>query len=138
MRVGGSKFVRGTGAAFFVEANGSVTGVVTLRDEYGGPPGYIHGGVLAALIDEAMGAAAWHAGHRSFAAHLDFDYRQPVPPGVEVRVSARVDRIEGRKAFTSGVLTLPDGTVAVEGKGLFVEVKNLPADTEFQFGETKA
>jgi len=89
MRVHRSKFARGIGATFYVEADGRVTATVVMREEYSGPPGYIHGGVLAALIDEAMGAAAWHAGHRSFAAHLEFDYRQPVPPEMEVYVSAR-------------------------------------------------
>ncbi len=95
-------------------------------------------GIGAVFYVEADGrvTAAWHAGHRSFAAHLDFDYRQPVPPGVEIRVSAGVERIEGRKAFTSGTLTLPDGSVAVEGSGIFVAVEGLREDAGLRFGET--
>lgn len=134
-RVQGSRFSSWIGAQFYVETDGSVTVKAVLREEHGGPPTYVHGGVLAALIDEAMGAAAWHAGHRSFAVNLNFNYRQPVSPGVEIWVSARVERIEGRKAFTSGVLTLPDGAVAVEGTGIFVSVADLPDDGGFRFGE---
>ena len=136
LRVHGSKFSKWIGARFYVEADGSITATAVLREEHGGPPTYTHGGVLAALIDEAMGAAAWHAGHKSFAVNLNFNYRQPVPPYVEVRVSARIDHIEGRKAFTSGALMLPDGTVAVEGTGIFVAVADLPDDSGFQFIET--
>lgn len=131
-RVQGSRFSSWIGAQFYVDSDGSVTVSAVLRDEHCGPPSYIHGGVLAALIDEAMGAAAWHAGHRSFAVNLNFNYRQPVSPGVEIQVSARVERIEGRKAFTSGTLTLPDGNMAVEGTGIFVAVPDLPDENAFQ------
>src|SRR5262245_26947039 len=97
LRVHGSKFSKWIGAQFYLELDGSITVTAMLRDEHGGPPTYVHGGVLAALIDEAMGAAAWHAGHKAFAVNLNLNYRQPVPPHVEGRVSARIDRIEGRK-----------------------------------------
>jgi uncharacterized protein (TIGR00369 family) len=133
-RVRGSKFSNWIGAQFYLESDGSVTVMAVLREEHGGPPQYAHGGVLAALLDEGMGAAAWHAGHKSVAANLTVNYRHPVPPGIAVQVSARLDRIEGRKAFTSAVLTLPDGTTAAEGAAIFVAVPGLPEDGSFEFG----
>ena len=134
-QVRGSKFSTWIGAEFYVEPDGRVTVTAVLREEHGGPPGHTHGGVLAALLDEAMGAAAWHAGHKSVAANLTVNYKQPVPVGSEIRVSARVERIEGRKAYTAGALTLPDGTIAAEGTAIFIAVSTLPDDGSFQFGK---
>lgn len=87
-----------------------------------GPPGFAHGGLLASVIDEAMGKAAWLAGHRAYAARLEIDYRKPVPIGTSARFEAWVERSEGRKCFTLCVVKI-DGVVAVEGKGLFVTVR---------------
>jgi len=134
-RVRGSKFSQWIGAQFYLEADGSITVQATLRDAQGGPPGHIHGGVLASLLDEAMGAAAWQAGHKSLAANLSVNFKQAVPVGCEVLVSARVERIEGRKAYTRGTLTLPDGTVAAEATALFIAVPDLPDDGGFVLGE---
>lgn len=125
-RIKGSRFVFGAKpggfeAAFYADEQGNATGTVIIDESKEGPPGHAHGGSLATLIDEAMGAAAWNQGYRVLAANLNFNFRRPVPLNTGVYVSGRVERKEGRKIFTSGALTLPDGTVAVEGTGIFVE-----------------
>lgn len=129
-RIGGSRFIFGAkpggfAAAFFVEEDGTIAGKVTLDDAKQGPPGHAHGGALATLIDEAMGAAAWNRGHRVLAANLNFNYRRPVPLHVEVQVRGKIERIDGRKIHTSGVIVLPGEIVAVEGTGLFIEAPQL-------------
>jgi uncharacterized protein (TIGR00369 family) len=125
-QIGGSVFIFGAqpggfAATFFVDQDGNVNGKVIFDDTKQGPPGHAHGGALATLIDEAMGAAAWNHGHRVLAANLNFNYRRPVPLNVEVAVQGRVERVDGRKIHTSGAILLPDGTPAVEGTGLFIE-----------------
>ena len=113
----------GLGLTFFQDVAGNrVVADLTIPLKCQGPPGFAHGGLLAAVLDEAMGKAAWLAGHRAYAAHLEFDYRKPVPVGAAARFVAWVDRSEGRKAFTLCVVKLGD-VVAVEGKGLFVSVR---------------
>ena len=131
----GSRFSQWIGAQFYLEADGSVTVQAALREEHGGPPGHIHGGVLASLLDEAMGASAWQAGHKSVAANLTVNFKLPVPVGSNVSVSAQVERIEGRKAFTRATLALPDGTAAVEATAIFIAIPNLPDDGGFALGE---
>ncbi len=108
------------------DAAGTARGTVTLHLQQEGPPRHVHGGVLASLIDEVMGAAVWATGKRSLAANLNINYRHPAPLDCELRVTGRIDRIEGRKTYTSGEVLLPDGTVAIEGTGLFIE---MPVDS---------
>lgn len=123
--VQGSAFVggeppSGLGARFhFVEGVARLEYVIGATLE--GPPGHAHGGALAALLDEAMGAAAWLGGYRVLAVHLSFDYRRPVAVGATVQVTGEVERSEGRKVFTRGAITLADGALAVEAHGVFVE-----------------
>lgn len=85
-----------------------------------GPPGHAHGGSVAAVLDEAMGAAAWHSGHPVVAAHLAVDFRGMVPVGLEAVVEARIERVEGRKVRTSGRLLGAGDEVLAEGNGLFI------------------
>lgn len=116
-----SRFCVALGVEYRLEDDGSVTGVVTLQPEQEGPPFHVHGGVLAALVDEAMGAAAWASGKRVLSVNLNFNYRKPVPLGVPLRIVGRITGRERRKTFTSGQVLLPDGALAVEGTGIFVD-----------------
>lgn len=125
-RIGGSTYIFGPkpggfDAKYYADSQGNVHGTIWIDAAKEGPPGHAHGGSLATLIDEAMGASAWNHGYRVVAANLNFDYRKPVPLDTEIHVYGTVERKEGRKVFTRGHITLPDGTVAVEGTGIFVE-----------------
>ena len=120
----GSTFVsgeEGIGAHFYVMDDGTVRATLTPRERQEGPPGLAHGGALASLLDEAMGAAAWAAGHRVLAVNLNVSFKQPVTLGTEIRVVGCVERVEGRKVFTAGQITLPDDSIAAESVGIFVE-----------------
>jgi len=125
----GSCFVCGTknphsiGLAWWLEDGGIVTSEFTLTDAQQGPPGHAHGGASAAILDEAMGVAVWAAGLRVVAVNLKIDYRRPVPLGQRVAVRARISRHNKRKAWTRGEIVLQDGTVAVEGRGIYVPAK---------------
>lgn len=126
MRIGGSTFVLGKkpggfGARFYMDDEGKISGKVVIDTTKEGPPGHAHGGSLATLIDEAMGAACWQNGYQVLAVNLNFNYKRPVPLDTEVTITGKVVRKEGRKVHTSGAVVLPDGTVAVEGTGVFVE-----------------
>lgn len=123
--VRGSRFVTaapplGLGAAYRLQDD-AILAEYTLGPTLEGPPRHAHGGVLAALLDEAMGAAAWHNGRRVVAVHLAFDYRHPVPLGQPIRIKGWVEKVEGRKVFARSTITLSDERIAVEGQGIFVE-----------------
>ena len=127
--VSSSKFIDVLGAQFHLLDDGRVTASFLVGEALQGPPGYAHGGSLAALLDEAMGAASWFAGNRTVSVHLGFDYKRPVPLGAQIQVSGQVDRREGHKVFTSGVIILSDGTAAVSAEGISVDAPQLLNET---------
>lgn len=97
-----------------------------------GPPGHAHGGALAAILDEIMGAAAWAKGHRVMAVHLEFDYKVPVPLDIEVVflgwIDAGGDHTKSRKVLTRATVTLPDGRVAAAARGVFAQIPEALAE----------
>lgn len=94
----------------------------TLTAAMQGPPGHAHGGSLAAVMDEAMGRLLWERGYCVVAARLEFDYRAPTPLQVPLRVEAEMLPRRKRSIPTTARIVLPDGTVSVEARGVFVEM----------------
>lgn len=87
-----------------------------------GPPGHAHGGAMAAVLDEAMGAAVWLEGRIVVAARLATDFRRLLPLGTDALFTAWVERAEGRKLMARGRLLAADGAPFAEAEGLFVEI----------------
>jgi acyl-coenzyme A thioesterase PaaI-like protein len=52
-----------------------------------------HGGLVALLLDEAVGWAAWHAGHPGVTGRLQVSYRRPLKLGEPVRVVGKVENV---------------------------------------------
>lgn len=102
-----------------------VSGEFETRQAHQGFPGMAHGGIAAAAIDEAMGWAMYAAGAWAMTARLEVKYRQPLPLGERLEVSAEVVRDRGRRLEAEGRLRIVDGPVVAEAKALFLR---LPAD----------
>ena len=86
---------------------------------YEGPPGCIHGAVIAATFDIVFTAANILAGAAGPTASLTLRYRRPTRLYEEAVFEATVERTEGRRTFTSGRL-VQGGVVTVEAEGVFV------------------
>ncbi len=102
-------------------AEGGVAGRFFVKQDHQGPPGYAHGGVIAAAVDEGMGYLLWVVQHPAVTAHLEVDYKKPVPVGSRLELEAQLDGEEGRKIHASLTGTV-DGVVAVEARALFMKV----------------
>ena len=106
-------------------------GVVRARfavpDRFQSWAGMVHGGMVALMLDEAVGWAAWHAGRPGVTGRLEVRYRQPLRLGEEVEIAGRVERTRRtltyadawieraggeRVAEASAVLMAADATVA--------------------------
>lgn len=98
-----------------------VRGTVTFGWAYQGPPGHLHGGYVAALFDEALGFAQSMTGNPGMTGTLTTRYRKPTLLLVELRIEARVLRIEGRKIFTAAKLYAGDMLTA-EAEGIFISI----------------
>ena len=94
-----------------------------------GPPDHVHGGAMAAILDEAMGGAAWQSGHPVVAANLDISFRHMLPLDAACVVEARITAADGRKITTTATLRDRDGgQVFAEGRGVFVVLEKRHLD----------
>lgn len=89
-----------------------------------GPPGHVHGGAMAAALDEAMGAVCWMNDHKTVAASISVKFIAMLPLETETIVESRIERIEGRKIFTRATLTNAAGDLVAQGSGLFIVLKD--------------
>lgn len=99
--------------------DGSIRSELTMRPIHEGPPGGVHGGFVAALLDQLLGTANIVYGVGAMTAGLNVRYRRPTPIGVPLTLTARTDRIEGRKIFATGEITA-DGVVTAQAEGIFI------------------
>lgn len=113
------------GVVFYERDDGAVVAQVTFREAQQGPPGHAHGGMIAAVLDEAMGAAVWRAGHRAAALRVEVDYLRPIPLNHTMHVEARVGDVTGRAVRALARLSFSDGTAAATAYGIFVEAPHL-------------
>jgi acyl-coenzyme A thioesterase PaaI-like protein len=120
---GDDRSVGSMGLSFAVDGD-RVVATFTPRHEHRGAPGFLHGGFAAMALDETLAAVGWLLdGQHVVTATLELRYRHPVPLAAgPLRVEAwRVDaRGSSRRWRVEGRLLLADGTVAVEGRGVFV------------------
>lgn len=109
------------GVEWYLDEENQVEARFTFTLRHQGPPGYVHGGASAAVLDEAMGLAIWYAGFRAVTANLVVDYLKPVPLGELVQIHGALSGKTNRRVEATGTIVLPDGTVAVSAKGIYVE-----------------
>ena len=89
--------------------------------ETGGPPGHAHGGAVAAVMDEALGLAAWAAGYAIVVGNLNVSFRNMLPLEQVVTLESRVISSEGRKIMVHGRLFSGD-TLYAEGECLCITI----------------
>jgi uncharacterized protein (TIGR00369 family) len=113
------------GLTLYVDDHGVMTAEFILNDAQQGPPGHAHGGASAAILDEAMGLVAWAMGLKVAAVNLEINYHKPLPLHRPLTLEARVTEQDEHKVFSAGEICLPDGTVAVSGRGIYVVAPKL-------------
>lgn len=97
----------------------TVVGECTLQPIHEGPPGAVHGGWVATLLDQLLGHASAASGNRGFTAELKVRYRRPTPYGVPLTLRGRTDKVDGRRVHTSAEIVVDD-VVTAEAEGLFL------------------
>ncbi|MBP7929936.1 MAG: PaaI family thioesterase [Acidimicrobiia bacterium] len=97
-----------------------VRGTVTCSAAYEGPPGHVHGGIVAGIFDQLLGFANCSLEHLGMTARLEVDYRAPTPLMTELSLAARRQSLDGRKLFVEGTISVGD-TITARALGLFVQ-----------------
>jgi acyl-coenzyme A thioesterase PaaI-like protein len=95
------------------------TGEVVVGPLFQGGPGLVHGGIIALLIDHAMGCVAARPDRPAMTVKLALRYRRPTPLGLPLTVTAGLQRTEGRQLHLSASIAA-DGEVTVEADGVFL------------------
>ncbi len=98
-----------------------VRGRVVFGAAYEGPPGCVHGGVIAASFDEVLGFTQSMDGNPGMTGTLVVRYRKPTPLQIELDFEGRVVRSEKRKILTEARLYAKKELCA-EAEGIFVRV----------------
>ena len=87
-----------------------------------GYPGRMHGGVVSAMLDEAMGYAVYYAREWGATARLNARFRRPVPMDRRLRVEAWIVRNRGRLIELRAELRSLDGELLAEADGIFMKL----------------
>lgn len=104
--------------------DGTVRCDLELGIEYQGPPGCVHGGIVALLFDEILGLSNAAAGSVGMTADLRVTYKSPTPLNAPLRFEAKQERVEGRKIWASATLHTGDRLCA-STEALFIEPRGI-------------
>jgi len=102
--------------------DGMVTGRARFGRAYEGPPGHVHGAIIAAVFDQLLGISVLASGRMGMTGTLSIKYRAPTPLHTDVVFDGRAERASGRKIVARGRLRAGE-TLCAEAEGLFVKLR---------------
>ena len=109
---------------FYETTPGEVVVEYTVPEQFQGYPGVVHGGVVAAMLDEVTGRV--HMGgyppRFMFTARLDIHYRKNVPTGKPLRIIGHAGKSRERTATATGQIFGPDGELLADAEAVLVNV----------------
>jgi uncharacterized protein (TIGR00369 family) len=103
--------------------NRKIVGRFVLGERYQGGAGFAHGGIIATLLDEAMGKVCRFREVRAVTAELTVEYLKPVNVQSEIIVEGRETEQKGRNLFMAGEIRNEVGEVLARGTGRFVIIR---------------
>ena len=120
----GRKNTHGLHLKFYETSPGEVTVEYTVPEQFQGYPGVVHGGVVAAILDEVTGRTQMGASppRFMFTARLDIRYRKNVPVGRPLKIIGRAGVIRERTAIATGQIFGPEGDLLAEAEAVLVNV----------------
>ncbi len=101
-----------------------------LSQRYTGPPGHAHGGIIATILDEAMGKANKLSNVVAVTSEMTVQYLKPVPLGEPLVVEGWGERVLGRIHTNMAEIRNGDGTVLARSTGKFIVI-----DPQKMFGK---
>jgi len=93
-----------------------------LGKRYTGPPGHCHGGIIATILDEAMGKVNKLRHVVALTSQITVNYLKPVPLNKPLRVESREVRVRGRQHINMAEIFDPKGEVLARSRGTFIAV----------------
>jgi len=100
--------------------NRRIVGRFVLGNRYQGGGGFAHGGIIALLLDEAMGKVCRFREVRAVTRELSVEYLKPVAVDREIVVEGREKQMQGRNLFLTAEIRNGSGDLLARGQGRFV------------------
>jgi acyl-coenzyme A thioesterase PaaI-like protein len=118
----------GLSMKFYETSSDEVIAEYTVPERYQGYPGVVHGGIVAAMLDEVVGRTAMIEDHNRFwvTAKMEIRYRNTVPIGEPLRLIGRLEKKRGRLTVASAELRLPDDSVGADVKAVLADQIDTP------------
>jgi len=104
---------------------GRVQADLIVPDEYQGYPGVVHGGIVAAILDEVSGRAVMMGGsdeNLMATLKMSIRYRRPTPTETPLTAVGWVEHMSGIGARVAGEIRLPDGTITADCESILTTV----------------
>src|SRR5215471_8869871 len=95
---------------------------IRLGRRYTGPPGHCHGGIIATILDEAMGKVNKLRHVVALTSQITVDYLRPVPLNKPLRVESREVKVKGRRHVNMAEILNQKGEVLARSRGLFIAI----------------
>jgi acyl-coenzyme A thioesterase PaaI-like protein len=110
--------------SFYDHGPGKVVCEHTVQEQFNGYPGVVHGGIVAAMLDETLARAFFSGSPERFmyTAKLTTRYRKPVPTGKPIRLEGEVLKNRGRIGEARAKLYGPGGDLLAEADGMLVDI----------------
>lgn len=106
----------------YEEESGRFVSRFRLGRRYTGPPGHAHGGVIATILDEAMGKVNKLHNVVALTSDIAVQYLKPVPLKQPLRVEARGVSVRGRRHVNAAEILNQRGEVLARSRGTFVAI----------------
>tara|TARA_R110002110_G_scaffold413729_1_gene641526 strand:- start:3707 stop:4360 length:654 start_codon:yes stop_codon:yes gene_type:complete len=97
-------------------------GTVSFNHSYEGPPGFVHGGYVAGILDQFLGMAQIVGKQPGMTGTLTIHYHQPTPLDTELQLRAESKTVGERKTRVTGTISVGDQITAT-AEGLFIRPK---------------
>jgi uncharacterized protein (TIGR00369 family) len=102
-----------------------------LGKRYTGPPGHAHGGIIATILDEAMGKVNKLRQVIALTSQITVDYLKPVPLNQPLRVESREVKVHGRQHINNAEILNQKNEVLARSQGLFIAIDPTKMFTKF-------
>lgn len=93
-----------------------------LGKRFTGPPGHCHGGIIATILDEAMGKVNKLRHVVAVTSQITVNYLKPVPLNKPLRVESREASVSGRRHINKAEILNQKGEVLARSQGVFVAI----------------
>lgn len=110
--------------AFYDNGKNEVYSDYSVSEMYQGYPGMVHGGVVAAMLDEVVARVSMIGDHHHFmmSVKMEVKYRHPIPTETPLTIVGKIVRMRGRLGKATGEILLPNGKVAAESAMTLADV----------------